>query len=238
MKKISELNIKLFADGAEKSGMLAMYQNPYISGFTTNPSLMHKAGIRDYRAFAHEILRAIPDKAISFEVFADDFQAMERQALEIQSWGQNVYVKIPVTNTKREPSYDLIHRLSEQGVQLNVTAVFTLEQVRHVTDALEQGRASIISIFAGRIADTGIDPVPLMQGALEIMKLAPNAELLWASPRELINIFQADAIGCHILTATNAILAKLDLIGKDLTAYSLETVQAFYNDATSAGFQL
>ncbi len=238
MKKASELNIKIFADGAEKSGMLAMYKNPYISGFTTNPTLMYQAGIRDYKAFADDILQAIPDKPISFEVFADEFEAMERQALEIQSWGKNVYAKIPVTNTKSEPSYDLIRRLSNQGVQLNVTAIFTLEQVRAVTTALQNGPPSIISVFAGRIADTGIDPVPVMQEALEIMKVAPKAELLWASPRELINIFQADTIGCHILTATNAIIDKLDLVGKNLSDYSLETVQMFYKDATSAGFQL
>ncbi|MBF0280864.1 MAG: transaldolase [SAR324 cluster bacterium] len=238
MKKASDLNIKIFADGAEKSGMLEMYKNPIISGFTTNPTLMYKAGIRDYKAFAHEIIQAIPDKSISFEVFADDFGEMERQALEIHSWGKNVYVKIPVTNTKSDPCYDLIRRLSNQGVQLNVTAIFTLEQVREVTYALEKGPPSIISVFAGRIADTGMDPVPLMQAALEIMKLAPQAELLWASPRELINIFQAEAIGCHILTATNSLIEKLDLVGKDLSEYSLETVQMFYKDASSAGFQL
>jgi transaldolase len=235
---ISDLKVKIYADGADKTGMLEMYPQSYISGFTTNPTLMKKAGITDYRVFAHDILKSIPDKPISFEVFADEFSEMERQALEISSWGDNVYVKIPVTNTQQLYSYELIQRLSNQGVKLNVTAIFTLEQVREVTFALKDSPASIISVFAGRIADSGIDPIPLMQAALEITKLAPTAELLWASPREVLNIYQADAVGCHIITATNDLIKKISLSGKNLDEFSLETVKMFYNDASSAGFQL
>lgn len=238
MKLLPNFKIKLYADGAEKKTMLDMYEKPCISGFTTNPTLMKKAGIRDYRAFALDILKEITDKPISFEVFADDYEEMERQAKEIQSWGNNVNVKIPVTNTKKEPSYELINRLSESGVQLNVTAVFTLEQIKNVSFALQNSKYSIISVFAGRIADTGLDPVPIMQSALEIMKICPNTELLWASPRELLNLFQADAAGCHIITATNEIIKKLDIIGKDLDEFSLETVKMFYNDANSVGYEL
>jgi transaldolase len=234
----SNLKVKIYADGADKAGMLEMYPQSYISGFTTNPTLMKKAGITDYRVFAHDILKSIPDKPISFEVFADDFSEMERQALEISSWGDNVYVKIPVTNTQQAFSYELIQRLSKQGVKLNVTAIFTLEQVREVTFALKDSPASIVSVFAGRIADTGMDPIPLMQAALEITKLAPTAELLWASPREVLNIYQADAVGCHIITASNDLIKKMNLSGKNLDEFSLETVKMFYNDASSAGFKL
>jgi len=238
MKSISELNIKIFADGADKAGMLEMYKKDYISGFTTNPTLMRTAGVTDYCKFAQNILSEIPDKPISFEVYADDFSEMERQALEIGSWGENVYVKIPISNTKQKPSYDLIRRLGDKGVRLNVTAIMTLEQIREVTFALKDAESSVISVFAGRIADTGKDPVPHMQAALEIIKLAPNAELIWASPREVLNIFQADAIGCHIITVTNDILKKLKTVGKNLDDFSLETVEMFHNDARNAGFKI
>lgn len=238
MNALDNLKIKIYADGADRDGMLEMYAKPYIQGFTTNPTLMKKAGITDYKAFAHEILQAIPDRPISFEVFADEFTDMERQALEIKTWGENVYVKIPVSNTRREMAYDLIGRLSGAGVHLNVTAILTLEQVQNVADALKDGPDSIVSVFAGRIADTGLDPVPVMQKALTLLEVAPKAELLWASPREVLNIYQADNIGCHIITATNDLLRKLALGGKDLAEYSLETVQMFYEDAQSAGYTL
>ena len=230
--------VKIFADGADQKGMIEMYRNPRVDGFTTNPTLMRKAGITDYVAFAKDILNEIPDKPISFEVFADEFVQMEQQALEIADWGMNVYVKIPVMNTKRETSYELVRNLTQAGVQLNITAMMTLEQVRKVSEAVQGGASCFVSVFAGRIADTGVDPIPVMQEALELLKTAPNAELLWASPREVLNVYQADAIGCHIITATNDILKKLDLKEKDLTDYSQETVQMFYNDAQSAGFQL
>lgn len=238
MKKVSDLKIKIFADGADKAGMLEMYRKPYISGFTTNPTLMNKAGIKDYRAFAHEILAAIPDRPISFEVFADDFDNMERQAKEIASWGSNVYVKIPVMNTKAANSYDLIRTLTKAGVKLNVTAVMTIEQTKSIVDALQGTPGAVVSIFAGRVADTACDPVPHMKEALAIVRRVPKVELLWASPRELLNIFQADEIGCDIITVTNDILKKLDIVGKDLTEYSLDTVKMFYDDALRAGFQL
>ena len=238
MTVMDELKVKLYADGADRDGMLEMYDKPYIQGFTTNPTLMKKAGISDYEAFAHDILRSIPDRPISFEVFADEFEEMERQALKIKTWGENVYVKIPVSNTRKEMSYDLIQRLSEAGVRLNITAMLTLDQVEQVADAVRNGPESIVSVFAGRIADTGLDPVPVMKEALEILQSAPRAELLWASPREVLNIYQADAIGCHIITATNDIIRKLSLGGKDLAQYSLETVQMFYDDAEKAGYSL
>jgi transaldolase len=218
--------------------MKEMAANPLIRGFTTNPTLMKKAGIADYKAFALQVLAAIPDRPVSFEVFADDFGQMEAQALEIASWGRNVNVKIPVTNTKGEFAGAVIERLSKQGVRVNVTALLTLAQVERVTERLAPETPAIISVFAGRIADTGIDPVPLMAQAVKIMKVKPKAELIWASPRELLNIFQADAIGCHIITATNDILKKLSLVGKDLDGYSLETVEMFYKDAQAAGFTI
>jgi transaldolase len=238
MKKLDDLNVKIFADGADKAGMLEMYAKPYIKGLTTNPTLMRKAGIRDYRAFAKEILAAIPDRPISFEVLCDDFEDMERQALEIAAWGDNVYVKIPVTNTKRETAHALITKLAAQKVKLNITALMTLTQVRGVVSALDPKVPSYVSVFAGRIADTGRDPVPLMAAAVEILKMVPTSELIWASPRELLNIFQADAIGCHVITVTNDILKKLSLVGYDLGDYSLDTVKMFYNDAIAAGFRL
>lgn len=238
MKKVENLQIKIFADGADKSGMLEMYAKPFIKGLTTNPTLMRKAGITDYRAFAKEILSEIKDKPISFEVFSDDFSDMERQALEIAGWGANVYVKIPVTNTKQETCYSLVKKLSSQKVKLNVTALMTLTQVRDVADVLDPSVPSYVSVFAGRIADTARDPVPLMAAAVEILKMAPSAELIWASPRELLNIFQADEIGCHIITVTNDILNKLMLVGKDLKDYSLDTVKMFYKDALEAGYDI
>jgi len=235
---VAELKVKLFADGAERAGILKMYQNPLIRGFTTNPTLMRKAGITDYEAFAKDILSAVPDRPISFEVFADEFGEMERQALKISRWGDNVYTKIPVTNTRRESSLDLICRLARSGAKLNVTALMTLDQVRDVGAALADGPSAYVSVFAGRIADTGRDPVPLMAAAVELLQPYPNLELIWASPRELLNIFQADSVGCHIITATNDLLQKLTLVGKDLDDYSLETVEMFHRDATHAGFAL
>lgn len=238
MKTIADLRIKIFADGADKDGMLEMYNKPFIKGLTTNPTLMNKAGIKDYHAFAKDILRSIPDKPISFEVFSDDFAEMERQALEISSWGENVYVKIPITNTKQKSCYALISKLSSQKVKLNVTALMTLVQVRDLVAALDSQVPSYVSVFAGRIADTGRDPIPLMSDAVELLSVNPKAELIWASPRELLNIFQADAIGCQVITVTNDILKKLSFVGYDLNEYSLDTVKMFYKDALTAGFQL
>ena len=230
--------IKLFADGADKQGILEMYKNPSIDGFTTNPTLMRKAGITDYVTFAKEILDEITDKPVSFEVFADEYKEMEQQALKISKWGENVYVKIPVMNTKKIPSYELIRYLSLKGVKINITAIMTLEQVRMVSESVIGGPSCFVSVFAGRIADTGVDPVPLMRQALKILKIAPNAELLWASPREVLNVYQAESIGCPIITATNDILKKLNLKAKDLTEFSQETVQMFYQDAQASGFKL
>jgi transaldolase len=235
---ISNLKIKLFADGADLAGIKEMYQNPFIKGFTTNPTLMRKAGIQDYKLFALEVIQSIPDRPISFEVFADEFDEMEKQALEIASWGKNVSVKIPVTNTRKEFAGPLIERLSHAGVALNVTALTTLEQVKNVTKQLSPNVPAIISVFAGRIADTGRDPVPLMAEAVKVMSDKPQSELIWASPRELLNIFQAESVGCHIITATNDILKKLTLVDKDLDQYSLETVQMFFKDAQAAGYKI
>jgi transaldolase len=238
MKRMEDLRVKIFADGADKAGMLEMYAKSYIKGLTTNPTLMKRAGITDYRAFCKDILAEIKDKPLSFEVFSDDFGEMERQAIEIASWGRNVYVKIPVTNTKKESCYGLVKRLGEQKVKLNVTALTTITQVRDVVSVLNPRVPSYVSVFGGRIADTGLDPVPLMAAAVAMLEVAPAAELVWASPRELLNIFQADAVGCQIITVTNDILKKLSLVGYDLEAYSLDTVKMFYEDAVSAGFAL
>lgn len=238
MKPVSELKVKIFADGADKAAMLRLYAQPFIRGFTTNPTLMRKAGISRYEAFARDILEAIPDRPISFEVFADDPAEMERQARIIAAWGPNVYVKIPVTNTKAQSSAELVRHLAQSGVKLNVTAILPLRQVREISAALAGGPPSCISVFAGRVADTGVDPLPLMKDALEIMRPHPNQELIWASPRELLNVFQADAIGCHIITVTNDILQKLALVGKDLHEYSLDTVKMFHRDAAASGFAL
>jgi transaldolase len=232
------LKVKLFADGADIAGMKEMAANPSIQGFTTNPTLMRKAGIADYKAFALDVLKLIPDRPVSFEVFADDFAEMEAQAHEIASWGQNVNVKIPVMNTRRDFSGALVERLSLAGVKVNVTAVMTPEQVERITERLDARTPAIISVFAGRIADTGRDPMPIMAKAVKIMKAKPRAELIWASPRELLNVFQADAVGCHIITATNDILKKLSLVDKDLEKYSLETVEMFYKDAKAAGYTI
>lgn len=218
--------------------MLEMYAKPWIQGFTTNPTLMRKAGISDYATFAREIVAAIPDRPLSFEVFSDDFDEMERQALRIREWGENVYVKIPVTNTKGESSCALVKRLAEASVKTNVTAIFTLEQVRAVTEALKNGPSAYVSVFAGRVADTGVDPLPLMRECVKILSPWPQLELIWASPRELLNVFQADDVGCHVITVTNDILKKLSSVGKDLNQFSLETVKMFRNDAVAAGFSL
>jgi transaldolase len=238
MKTVSDLKIAIFADGAEKAGMLEMYAKPYIKGFTTNPTLMRKAGISDYESFAREILQEIPDRPISFEVFADDFTEMARQARKIATWGKNIRVKIPITNTRQESSIPLVEGLTQEGIPLNVTAMFTLEQVQAVVEAVTGGAPTYVSVFAGRIADTGVDPVPLMAEAVRRLAAAPNTELIWASPRELLNIFQADAIGCQIITVTNDILQKLSLVGKNLGEYSLDTVKMFHNDGREAGFEL
>ena len=234
----SNLNIKLFSDGADLNGIKTMAANEWIDGFTTNPTLMRKAGVEDYKAFACDVLAIVPDRPVSFEVFADEFGEMKKQALEIASWGKNVFVKIPVMNTQRQFSGSLIRELAKTGVQLNITAVMTLEQVSDIVECLEEKVPAIVSVFAGRIADTGIDPIPIMKEAIEVMQKKPKTELLWASPRELLNIVQANDIGCHIITATNDILKKLSLLGKDHLEYSLETVQMFYRDALSAGFTI
>lgn len=234
----SGLKVKLFADGADIAGMKAMYANPAIKGFTTNPTLMRKAGIADYKAFALDVLKMIPDRPVSFEVFADDLAAMEAQGREIATWGSNVNVKIPVTNTRREFCGPIIKRLSADGIQVNVTAVFTPDQVKAIADNLAPGTPAIVSVFAGRIADTGLDPIPVMRECRNILASRPKAELLWASPREVLNVVHAEEAGCHIITATNDILAKLGLFGKDLADYSLETVQMFHRDATAAGYDI
>lgn len=238
MSSTAALNIKIFADGAEKAGMIEMAANPLISGLTTNPTLMRQAGISDYRAFAKDILSVIKDKPISFEVFSDDFNDMERQALEIASWGDNVNVKIPITNTLGESAAPLVARLTAQGVKLNVTAMMTIGQVQSVAPALSAGAGGYVSVFAGRIADSGVDPVPVMREVVDYLAGHPGVELIWASPREVLNIVQADAIGCHIITVTNSLIKKMELFGKDLNAFSLETVQMFYNDARTAGYTL
>jgi len=238
MKPISELSVKIFADGADLKGISNLSRNPLIKGFTTNPTLMRKAGIQDYRAFAREVLGIIGERPVSFEVFSDEFAEMGRQAREIASWGRNIYVKIPVTNTRREFAGDLIRRLSAAGVQLNITALMTNEQVGDVVRCLSPETRSYVSVFAGRIADTGRDPVPLMSEAVRLLGANPKAELIWASPRELLNIFHAEAIGCHIITVTHDVLSKLPLVGKDLAEYSLDTVKMFHQDALSAGFRI
>lgn len=234
VKKSSDLKVKIFADGADKASMIGMHSNPMIAGFTTNPTLICKAGITNYHTFAQEIVSVIYDKPISFEVFSDDFDTMEKEARILASFGSNVYVKLPITNTKSESCYDLAARLSESGIKLNITAVMTCSQVAHILPALKKSPGAIVSVFAGRIADAGIDPVPTMKESLLMLKKYPHVELLWASTRELFNIVQADEINCHIITVTNDILKKLPLIGKDLLEFSLETVKMFYEDAKKA----
>ncbi len=238
MRGLSDLKIKLFADGANLAQILQAQANPLIKGFTTNPTLMCSAGVGDYEGFARKVLESVTDKPISFEVFADEFSEMERQGHKIANWGNNVYVKIPVTNTRRESSMELVRRLSHSGVKVNVTAVLTLDQVRAAADALAGGAPAVISVFAGRIADTGRDPVPIMATAVNLLRPVTNVELIWASPRELLNIFQADAVGCHIITATDSVLAKLGIVGKNLDDYSLETVVMFHRDAVRSGYEL
>jgi transaldolase len=238
MKTIADLKVKIFADGADKAGMLEMYAKPYIAGFTTNPTLMRKAGIVDFEAFARDISRSIPDRPLSVEVFADEFEEMERQAERIAKWGEHIYVKIPVTNTRGESSAPLVRRLAAKRIKLNVTALMTLDQVRETAAALEGGASSYVSVFAGRIADTGRDPLPMMAEAVKILAPFENLELIWASPRELLNIFHADSVGVHIITVTNDVLAKLPLVGKDLLEYSLDTVKMFHTDAAKAGFSI
>ncbi len=238
MTNINQLKIKLFADGADLDSMLALYKDPSIKGFTTNPTLMRKVGITDYERFAMQVLQAIPDRPVSFEVFEDDLAGMLAQAKVIASWGSNVNVKIPVTNTKGEFTGPIINELSAAGVKLNITAIFTPEQVKAIAENLSQYTFAIVSVFAGRIADSGLDPMPIMRECVEILKDSPKAELLWASPRELLNIIQADEVGCHIITATPGVLGKLKLLEKDLTEFSLETVQMFYDDAQAAGYTI
>jgi transaldolase len=237
MKSVSDLRVQIFADGADKASMLELYRQPYIKGFTTNPTLMRATGVKDYQAFALDLLETIQDRPISFEVFADEEPEMEEQARHIAAWGKNVFVKIPVMNTKGAPTFDLVRHLSGEGIQLNVTALLTLEQVRSVCDALQDNVPAYVSVFAGRIADTGRDPVPLMREAVAMVNEV-NAQLIWASPRELLNVFQADDIGCHVITATTDVLKKLPLVGKDLHEFSQETVQMFHRDAVKAGYSL
>ena len=238
MTSLKQLTVKIFADSADPARMLELHGKPYIKGLTTNPTLVRKAGIVNYRAFAREILAKITDKPVCFEVLADDFTEMERQAVEIASWADNVYVKIPVTNTRRATSSALVRRLADQRVKLNVTAIMTLAQVREMLAALNPATPSYVSVFAGRIADTGVDPLPLMAQAVEMLRVNRNAELVWASSREVFNIFQANAIGCPVITVTADILSKLPLIGYDLAEYSLDTVKMFHDDAQSAGLSL
>jgi transaldolase len=238
VQTLNELKVKIFADGANLPGMIELYKNPLIKGFTTNPTLMRQAGISDYEAFARQVLAAIPDRPISFEVFSDNFDEMEQQALHIRKWGANVNVKIPITNTAGEPAYDLIRKLARAGVKLNVTAIMTLQQVKETAACLVGGPASYVSVFAGRVADTGQDPIPLMAAAVEALRELPQTELIWASPRELLNIFHAESVGCHVITVTHDVLKKAVLVGKDLNQYSLETVKMFYDDAQRAGFTL
>jgi transaldolase len=235
---VDQLRVKIFADGADLKGMKEAAAQPLVKGFTTNPTLMRQAGVSDYKAFALDVLKLIPDRPVSFEVFADDFPTMEAQGREIASWGDNVYVKVPVTNTKGEFAGPLMTRLSGSWIKLNVTAIMTNEQVKEVAASLAKDTPAIVSVFAGRIADTGRDPVPLMHEAVSLLKDRPQAELLWASPRELLNIFQADEIGCHIITVTGDVIRKLALVGKDLDGYSLETVAMFYRDAQTAAFTI
>lgn len=238
MKNLEDLKVKIWADGADKKGMVELNQKSFINGFTTNPTLMKKAGLTDYEGFAKDVLQSITKKTICFEVFSDEFDEMERQALRIQSWGRNVYVKIPITNTRGESAIPLIKKLSTQGVKLNITAMLTVEQIKSAFDVIQPGIPSIVSIFSGRIADTGIDPAESVKEVLQFLKFKPEVELLWASCRELLNVFQADEAGCHIITVTHDILAKFPLIGMDLKQLSLDTVKMFHRDARAAGFKL
>ncbi len=238
MHNPEELRIKIFADGADLKSIEELNKNPLVKGFTTNPTLMRKLNVKDYRAFAIDVIKIVKSRPVSFEVFSDEFEIMEKQALQIASWGANVYVKIPITNTRGDDAGPLVRRLTKAGVKVNVTALTTTKQVEHVVNYLAEDAPSCVSIFAGRIADTGRDPVPIMAEAVKMLQKKPLAELIWASPRELLNIFQAESAGCHIITVTNDLLAKLPIIGKDLNEYSMETVQMFYRDAVQAGFNI
>lgn len=238
MKRLSDLKVKIFGDGADKAAILNLYAKPHIHGFTTNPTLMRKAGLTDYAEFAHRLLERVTEHPISFEVFADEPEEMRRQAHTIASWAQNVYVKVPVTSTTGESMAPLVRELSEDGVKVNVTALFTTAQVELITAAVAEGAPSYISVFAGRIADAGVDPMPIIARSVEIMAAAPRSELIWASPREILNLVQADQVGCHIITITHDLLKKLDGLGKDLEQFSLETVRMFHDDALAAGFTL
>jgi len=234
----ADLTVKVFGDGADLAGILDLSQNPLVSGFTTNPTLMRQAGVEDYESFARDVLEAVPDKPISFEVFSDDFPEMARQARAIASWGDNVYVKVPITNTLGQSSSGLVKDLSHDGVKVNVTAMFTIAQVDETLAALEGGAPANVSVFAGRIADAGIDPIPTMRATLDRLHDHPQVELIWASPREILNVVQADEIGCHIITVTHDLLRKLGNLGKDLDEFSLDTVKMFADDAASAGYTL
>ena len=236
--RISSLRVKIFSDSADQASIVELARQPWIKGFTTNPTLMRKAGVTDYESFGRALTRRIPDRPFSFEVLSNDFSEMEQQALRIATWGENVYVKIPITDTYGQSAAPLVARLARQGVKINVTAIMTLQQVDDVLPGLKDGPPSYISIFAGRIADAGVDPLPILRGALARIYDYPQIEMIWASPRELFNILQADQIGCHIITVTPDLLKKLPLIGKDLTQYSLETVKMFVDDARGAGFVL
>jgi transaldolase len=237
-KKASRLNVKIFADGANLEDMVRAYRSGTVQGFTTNPTLMRKAGVADYESFARKVLGEITDLPISFEVFSDELDDMVRQARKIAAWGSNVYVKIPVTNTRGESTARIVKSLSGEGIKLNITAILTLEQVCQVTDSLAERTPAIVSVFAGRIADTGRDPLPLMREALQIVRTRPLAQLLWASPREVLNIAQAGEIGCHIITVTNDLLKKMPVLGTDLADLSLQTVKMFHDDASAAGYTL
>jgi len=234
----ADLKVKIFADGADRQGILELYRNPLIRGFTTNPTLMKQVGITDYQAFAKDILAEIPDRPFSLEVFSDDFQEMGRQARKLSALAPNVYVKIPITNTRRESSADLVRELTSEGIKLNVTAMMTVAQVRSTAEALQGTPSAYISVFAGRVADAGVDPLPIMRDALAVMSPQPQLELIWASPREIFNLVQANEIGCHIITITHDLLKKLPNLGKDLTEFSLDTVKMFYRDAQAAGYKL
>jgi transaldolase len=236
--RISALRVKIFSDSADQGDIIELASKPWIQGFTTNPTLLRKAGVRDYESFGRSLVERIPDRPFSFEVLSNDFTEMEQQALRIAAWGQNVYVKIPITDTYGQSAAPLVERLASQGVKVNVTAIMTLQQVEAILPGLKDGPPSCVSIFAGRIADAGVDPLPILRGALARMYDHPQIELIWASPRELFNIVQADAIGCHIITVTPDLLKKLPLLGKDLAKFSLETVKMFVDDARAAGFTL
>ncbi len=238
MKSLAELNVKIFADGADQASMLELYRNPLIKGFTTNPTLMRKAGVTDYESFALAVLKTITDRPICFEVFSDEFDEMERQARKIARWSENVYVKVPITNTRGQSSLPLARRLAQSGVKLNVTAIMTLDQVCGAREALAGGPPAFVSLFAGRVADSGRDPVPMVSEAVQLLKMHRNMELIWSSPREVLNVLQADAMGCHVITVTSDLLKKLDLVGKDLTEFSLDTVKMFRHDAIKAGYIL